>query len=243
MFEQWKEKELAAIKKEYGAARIITLVAMVWLGFSVLTQLWMLLDGGGLVTAVVMVVELGIAAAVWKLGDYRGRIVKPMLSSAEETLTTQAEREAFAQEMEDALELKCPAAAQGKSYPLFLGREYLYFRRPGKSRILKSRSVRRMKLTQETYTVGRGHVRTCYGVYLYQEGDKPVWSGKFPQEADAYQVSEQIEAHIPSVVEKEDGIAYGKTEEGKREARNASLRDLLLVALVVGVLILIFKLL
>lgn len=243
MFEQWKEKELAAIKKEYGAARIIAVVALVWLGFSVLTQLWMLLEVGGLMTVVIMAVELAIAAAVWKLGDYKGRFVKPMLSSAEETLPTQAQREAFAQEMEDALELKCPAAAQGKGYPLFLGREYLYFRRPGKSRILKSRSVQRMKLAKETYTVGRGHVRTCYGVYLYQEGDKPVWSGKFLQEADAYKAAEQIEERIPLVVEKEDGIAYGKTEEGKREARNASLRDFLLAALVVGALILIFKLL
>ncbi len=243
MFEQWKEKELAAVRKEYGTARIIAIVAMVWLGFSALTQLWMLLEVGGLMTVAVMAVELGIGAAVWKLGDYKGRFVKPMLSSVEETLPTQAEREAFAREMEDALELRCPAAPQGKGYSLFLGREYLYFRRPGKSRILKSRSIQRMKLAQETYTVGRGHVRTCYGVYLYQEGDKPVWSGKFPQEADAYKVSEQIEAHIPSAVEKEDGIAYGKTEEGKREARNASLRDFLLAALVVGVLILIFKLL
>lgn len=243
MFEQWKEKECAAIKKEYGTARIITLVVVAWMGLNLPTALWLLLDGSVVMGMILMAFLAAAMVLAWKLGDYKGRFVKPMLSSAAETLTTQAEREAFAREMEDALELKCPAAAQGKGYPLFLGREYLYFRRPGKSRILKSRTIRRMKLTQETYTVGRGHVRTCYGVYLYQEEDKPVWSGKFPQEADAYKVSEQIEAHIPSVVEKEDGIAYGKTEEGKREARNASLRDLLLAALVVGALILIFKLL
>lgn len=243
MFEQWKERELSAIKAEYGKARIVTVAVMAWMGLSILAQLWMLLDGGGVFQLVPMAVEAAVMVLAWKLGDYKGRFVKPLLASLDETLSTQAEREAFAQEMADALELQCPAAAQGRKYSLFLGREYLYFRRPGKSKVLKRRTIRRMKLSKETYTVGRGHVRTCYGVYLYQEGDKPVWNGSFSREEDAYKAAEQIEARIPSAIEKEDGIAYGKTEEGRREARNAGLRDFILTALLVGALILIYKLL
>lgn len=242
MFEQWKEKELAAIKKEYGTARAVTIAVMAWMGLSVLTQVWMLLDGGGAFQLVLMAVEAAVMVFAWKLGDYKGRFVKPLLASIGENLPAPAEREAFAQEMADALELRCPATAQGRKYPLFLGREYLYFRRPGKSKVLKSRSIRRMKLSKETYTVGRGHVRTCYGVYLYQEEDKPVWSGVFLREEEAYEAAGQIEERIPSVVEKEDGIAYGKTEEGRREERNASLRDFILAALVVGAMVLIVKL-
>lgn len=242
MFEQWKEKELSAIKAEYGKARIITIAVVIWMGLSALSQLWMLLDGGGVLQLVAMAIEVAVMILAWKLGDYKGRFVKPMLSSVEETLPAQTEREAFAQEMADALELQCPAAAQGKRYSLFMGREYFYFRRPGKSRVVKSRTIRRMRLDKETYTVGRGHVRTCYCVYLYQEGDKPVWRGVFLREEDAYEIAEQIGTRIPSAVEKEDGIAYGKTEEGRRAERNANLRDLVLIALVIGALIFIMKL-
>ena len=243
MFEQWKEQELSAIKAQYGKAQLITIAVMVWMGFSVLTQLWMLLDGGGAMALVLTVFELGIMLLAWKLGDYKGRFVKPLLASVEETLPTQGEREAFAREMGEALELPCPAAAQGRAYSLFLGREYLYFRRPGKSRVLKSRTIRRMRLARETYTVGRGHLRTCYGVYLYQEGDKPVWSGVFPRETDAYKAAGNIEERLPSALEKEDGIAYGKTEEGRREERQAGLRDILMAALLVGALYLLYRLL
>lgn len=242
MFEQWKAKELSAIKAEYGKARSITIAVMVWMGLSMLVQVWMLLDGGGAFQLAAMAVTAAIMVLVWKLGDYKGRFVKPLLVSLDETLPAPAEREAFAQEMEDALELQCPAVAQGRRYSLFMGREYFYFRRPGKSKVLKSRSIRRMKLSKETYTVGRGHVRTCYAVYLYQEGDKPAWNGVFLREEDAYEIAEQIETRIPSVVEREDGIAYGKTEEGRREERNANLRDLVLITLVIGAMILILKL-
>lgn len=242
VFEQWKERELAAIKKEYGTARVMAIAVMAWMGLSMLTQLWILLDGGGAFQLVAVAVEAAVMVLAWKLGDYKGRFVKPLLASVEETLPAPAEREAFAREMEEAVELQCPAAAQGRKHALFLGREYFYFRRPGKSKVLKSRSIRRMKLSKETYTVGRGHVRTCYGVYLYQEEDQPVWNGVFLREEDVYKTAERIEERIPSVVEKEDGIAYGKTEEGRREARNASLRDLILAAMVVGAMIFLLKL-
>ena len=242
MFEQWKEKELADIKGQYGKVRLFTYAIVAFMGLSALGSVVMLLDGGGAMELVALAFQLAILAAAWVMGDYKRRFIKPMLSSVEETLPTQGEREAFAREMEEAEELQCPVTAQSRSYPLFLGREYLYFRRPGKSRVVKSRSLRRIKLTDETYTVGRGHVRSCCGVYLYQEEDRPVWGGVFRTEEEAYRVQKSIQSRLSASLELEDQIAYGKTEEGRKEARSAGLRDFLLSALLVAAMYLFYRL-
>lgn len=242
MFEQWKEKELAAVKEQYGKLRMFTYAIMAFMGFSALGSVVMLLDGGGAIELVALAFQFVILAASWGMGDYKGRFIKPMLASVEEVLPTQGEREAFAREMMEAEELQCPVTAQGRSYPLFLGREYLYFRRPGKSRVVKSGSLRRIKLTDETYTVGRGHVRSCRGVYLYQEEDKPVWSGVFRTEEEAYRAMESIRGRISASLELDDRIAYGKTEEGRREARGAGLRDILMTALLVAAMYVLYRL-
>lgn len=241
MFEQWKERELAAIREQYGKIRIFTYAIAAFMGLSALGSVVMLLDGGGAVQGVALLFQLAILAAAWAMGDYKRRLIRPLLASVEETLPTQGEREEFARQMEGAVEVVCQPGPQVKACPLWMGADHSYYRRPGKSRVWKNRSIRRAKLARESYTVGRGHVRTCYGLYLFGEGEKPVWNGCFRSEEEAYGTLETMRPHLPANLEVDDRIAYGKTEEGRKANRRAELIQILLAALLVAALVVIVK--
>lgn len=241
VFEQWRERELAAIREQYGKARLFTYAIAAFMGLSALGSVVMLLDGGGAAQGVALLFQLAILAAAWALGDYKRRFIKPLLASVEEVLPTQGEREEFARQMEGALRVVCPPGPQVKACPLWMGADYSYYRRPGKSRVWKNRDIRRARLARESYTVGRGHVRTCYGLYLFEEGERSVWNGCFRTEEEAYGTLETMRGHLPANLEVDDRIAYGKTEEGRRADRRSELIQLIVMALVIAVLVLIVK--
>lgn len=242
MFEQWKERELAAIKEQYGKIRVITLVLMGVMALSLPMELVMVLDGGGGLSVFSLVFTLAIMALIWNLGNYKKRFVKPLLAAVEESLPTQGERELFAQQMEGAQVVTYSPAPQVKPGRLLLGEDYCYFRQLGRVRILKNRELRRAKVAKESYTVGRGHMRTCYGLSLFGEEEKPAWSASFPTEEGAYQALELFRQKLPANLTVEDGIAYGKTEEGRREERKSTLVQLVACAVMVAVLVVIVKL-
>lgn len=242
MFEQWKERELTGIREQYGKARVLTWGIVAFMGLNVLGSVVMLLDGGGALQGAAILIQLGIMVLAWNMGDYKRRFIKPMMASVEETLPTQGEREEFARQMDGAEELLCPSAPQGKAYPLWLGTDYLYFRLPKRSRVLKGRTLRRIRLAKEDYTVGRGHVRTCYALSLFQQEEKPVWRGIFYREEEGCRALETVRAHLPSA-ELEDRVAYGKTEEGRKAERRSELFQILLAALLVAALAILAKLL
>lgn len=243
MFEQWKEQELAEIKERFGKARLLTIGLMALVGFNMLGSVVMLLDGGGAMEAVVIFVQVVIMALIWKMGDYKSRFIKPLLASVEEVLPSQGEREEFARQMGQATEIACPPGPQVKPCPLWMGADYAYFRRPGKSRVWKNRNIRRARLTKESYTVGRGHVRSCYSLYLFAEEEKPLWNGCFRTEEEAYRVLGLLQANLPAGLELDDQIAYGKTEEGRKANRRSELLQLILAALLVAALVVIVKML
>lgn len=242
MFEQWKEKEIAAIREQYGKTRLFTYAIAAFMGLSALGSVVMLLDGGGAIGLVALAFQLAIMAAAWLIGDYKGQLIRPLLASVEEVLLTQGEREEFARQMAGAAELTCQPGPQVRACPLWMGPDYSYYRRPGKSRVWKNREIRSARLAKESYTVGRGHLRACYSLCLFMEEEKPVWKGCFPTEEEAYRVLERLRTCLPANLELDDRVAYGKTEEGRKEERSAGLRDLILAALMVGALILIYKL-
>ncbi|MCI9263413.1 MAG: hypothetical protein HFF06_02455 [Oscillospiraceae bacterium] len=243
MFERWKEEELTAIRRQYGKIRLLTWAFLAIMLVYLLNSVVMLLDGGGAIGAVSILIQLGLMAVIWRLGDYKGRFFKPLLSSVEETLTTQGEREEFAQQMGQAEEILCTVTPQGRPCRVLVGKEYLYIRQPGKSRILKNRDIRRVKLTRESYTVGRGHIRTCCCLYLYTAAEKYVWTASLPTEGECYRVWDLLRPNLPTNIEVDDRIAYGKTEEGRKADRRSELVQIILAALLVGVLILVVKLL
>lgn len=243
MFEQWKEQELAQIKEQYGKARIITLAVVVLMALNLPMELGMLLDGGGGFGAVSLAVTLGIMALAWRLGDYKSRFVKPLLAAVEESLPTQGERERFAQQMGAATQIPYSPAPQTKPGLMLLGEDYCYFRQPRRVRILKNRELRRAELTRGTYTVGRGHIRICYDLSLFGEEEKPLWRASYPAEEEAYQTLELLRGKLPANLRVEDGIAYGKTEEGRKKARRSEGLQILLCIAIVVVLVIIAKVL
>ena len=243
MVEQWKEQEFSAIKVQYGKVRLFTCAIAAYMVLSALGSVVMLLDGGGAVQVLALVFQLAIAAFVWTLGNYKKRFVKPLLDSVEEVLPTQGEREEFARQMGQAVELSCPPGPQVKTCPLWAGEDYSYYRCPRKSRVWKNREIRRAKLAKETYTVGRGHVRSCYGLYLFAQEEKPVWNGCFRTEEEAYRVLELLRTKLPSNLEIDDQIAYGKTEEGRKANRRSELIQMVVAFLLVAVLVVLVKLL
>ena len=244
MFEQWKEKEIAAVKEQYRMVRLFTYAIMAFMGLSALGSVVMLLDGGGAMELVVLAFQLAILATAWVMGDYKRRFIRPLLRSVEEVLPTQGEREEFARQMGRAPVLDSPPTSpQVKSCPLWLGEDYAYYRRPGKSRVWKNRDIRRAKLAKESYIAGRNRTRACYGLYLFTEEEKPVWSGCFLTEEEAYRALELLRSRLPSHLELDDQVVYGKTGEGRREERMSGLRDFLTAALLVGGLYLLYRLL
>ena len=243
MFEQWKERELSAIREQYGKVRLFTYAIAAFMGFSALGSVVMLLDGGGAAQGAALLFQVAILAAAWTMGDYKRRFIKPLLASVEEVLPTPGEREEFARQMGQAAEIACPPGPQVKPCPLWMGADYAYFRRPGKSRVWKNRNIRRARLTKESYTVGRGHVRSCYSLYLFAEEEKPLWNGCFRTEEEAYRVLGLLQANLPAGLELDDQIAYGKTEEGRKANRRSELLQLILAALLVAALVVIVKML
>lgn len=243
MFEQWKEKEIAAIKGQYGKIRLFTYAIVAFMGLSALGSVVMLLDGGGAVQVVAVLFQIAILAAAWAMGDYKRQYIGPLLSAVEEALPTQGEREEFARQMEEAVEILCPPGPQVKPCPLWVGTDYAYYRRARKSRIWKNRSIQRAKIARESYTVGRGHVRSYYGLYLFTLEEKPIWNSCFHTEEEAYRVLKALRSHLPANLELDDQIAYGKTEEGRKANRRSELIQILLAALLVAGLTLLAKML
>ena len=243
MFEQWKEGELASIKSEFGKVRLFTGAIAAFMVLSALGSVVMLLDGGGAAQILALVFQLAIAAFAWTMGDYKKRFVKPLLVSVEEVLPTQGEREEFARQMDKAVQILYQPNPQVKACPLWMGPDYAYFRCPRRSRIWKNRDLRRAKMAQETYTVGRGHVRSCCSLSLFTSEEKPIWKGYFRGEGEVYPAWELLRPNLPSNLELDDQIAYGKTEEGRKASRKEALVQFLLAALLVGAMILLVKLL
>lgn len=243
MFEQWKEKELADIKARFGKVRMLTLGLMALVGVNLLGSVVMLLDGGGAMEVMAILVQGGIMALIGKMGDYKSRFIKPLLASVEEDLPTQGEREEFARHMETAVELAYSPAPQVKPCTLWLGEGYLYFRQPGKSRILKNRAIRRATLEKDTYTMGRSRVRTCYDLALYGEEEKPVWKASYRSEEEAYQMLERLKLKLPANLAVEDGIAYSKTPEGRKAEGKELAKAMALAAVLVAFLMVVLKLL
>lgn len=219
MFEQWKREELSGIQREFGKARTVSLILTVIFGFNALWMLILLLDGGGVAQVVGMVFHLAGAAVVWNIGNYKRRVVRPLLAAVEELLPTPGQREEFAGQMACAICLTAPPQPQGRGQSLWVSPGYCYCRRPGKERIWRSRELTRVRAAQERYTVGRGHVRTSYVLRLFAQGEKSVWQGCFRSGEELYQALAALTAHLPENVKVDDDIAFRKTEAGAEVTR------------------------
>ena len=243
MFETWMRQEEAAIRAKYGKARLLTLLVTLLLVLQMLSSLVLLLDGGGLLEAGTLVFLIGVAWLVLSLGDYRKRFLKPLRASLQQELSTEAEREAFAQQMQSPQVIEFRTFPQGKTYLLKAGPDYCYTGQPRTCGIFRTCRVRRVLLEKEWYSSGTwGHVRTCWSLTLLEKAEKkPLWKGCFLQEAALYQARDRLCPLLGDRVEMVDQVEAGKTEKGRQAARRSGMAALAFAAALLAALYLLTR--
>lgn len=200
MFESWLEQEKATIKSRFGNARIFCiLLAILMIPFA-LMQLVMLLDGGGIGSLCALVFSIFVIVFALSMGNYKNRLMKPLLASIQQELPSEEERQKFAGQMlGQAFSISYQPLPQTKSCDILAAPDYCYMRQPRKARILHNNQIRKALLTQEDYNTGyRGHVRFCYALALYTaDNESPVWKGYFMSKEEADQAFLRFKAILP----------------------------------------------
>ncbi len=245
MFESWMEQEKSLIKEKSKVFRVMSVILVVFMIPLILSMLVSLLDGGGIMTAVVMIVQIGcLVAAVFSL-SYKRRLIKPLLASVEKDLPTDTERQEFARQMQSAMLISYAPVPQGQLCEMQAGTDYCYFRQPFKSRIIRNRDIKKAVLEQYRYFVGRGHVRYSYvlKIFLAENEKAPVFRAYFPTEDELYAIFSRLRGVLPEETAICDNVAYGKTEEGEKENRKKALIELIKVIVMLAILIALAKLL
>lgn len=245
LFDNWLEQEKAEIREKSRRFRIMSVLLVVLMIPLILSMLVLLLDGGGIMTAVVMIVQIGcLVAAVISL-SYKRRLIRPLLVSVEKDLPTDTERQEFARQMQSAMLIGYASVPQGQLCEMQAATDYCYFRQPFKSRIIRNRDIKKAVLEQDRYFVGRGHVRYCYAlkIFLAENEKTPVWRAYFPTEDELYAIFSRLRGVLPEETAICDNVAYGKTEEGEKENRKKALIELIGVFVMLAILIALAKLL
>lgn len=246
VFNQWLEQEKAKIREEGRTLRVMSIILAVLTVPLILMMLMLLLDGGSAVNALALVFLVAVGAAILTLGSYQRRLIKPLLRSVRTELPTDEERQEFARQMKNARAVIFYAPVpQGKTCELTAAADYCYYRQPYKSRVIRNREIKRAVLEQGVYAVGRGHWRQCYVLKLYlgEEEKSPVWTAYFKTEEDLYAAFGRFQKALPTEASVCDQIAYGKTDEGRKETRRRELVDIIKVFVLVALLYVIYKLL
>lgn len=245
MFKSWLEQEKSLIKEKSKMFRVMSVLLVVLMIPLILSSLVFLLDGGGIVLAVGMIVQVGcLVAAVFSL-SYKRRLIKPLLVSVEKDLPTDAERQEFARQMQSAMLISYAPVPQGQLCEMQAAADYCYFQQPFKSRIIRNRDIKKAVLEQYRYFVGRGHVRYSYvlKIFLAENEKTPVWRAYFPTEDELYAIFSRLRGVLPEETAICDNVAYGKTEEGEKENRKKALIELIKVIVMLAILIALAKLL
>lgn len=143
MFKSWLEQEKSLIKEKSKMFRVMSVLLVVLMIPLILSSLVFLLDGGGIVLAVGMIVQVGcLVAAVFSL-SYKRRLIKPLLVSVEKDLPTDAERQEFARQMQSAMLISYAPVPQGQLCEMQAAADYCYFQQPFKSRIIRNRDIKK----------------------------------------------------------------------------------------------------
>lgn len=245
IFQKWLEQEKARIREEGRTIRVISIFLAVLTLPLMLTMLTLLLDGGGITNAVALIFMIAVGIAILSLGSYKRRLIKPLLESVRKELQTDTQRQEFARQMnERPIMIAYAPVPQGKACEMIVAADYCYYRQPYKSRIIKNREIKKAVLEQESYIVGRGHWRLCYGLKLFTLEDEktPVWTAYFKTEEELYAAFAGFQKALPAEVAVCDNIAYGNTDEGRKKRRRKELVDIIKVFVMVAILYVIYRL-
>ena len=245
MFESWLEQEKTGIREKSRRFRIMSILLVILMIPFILSMLVLLLDGGGIMTAIVLILQVVcLVIAVFFL-SYKRRLIKPLLVSVEKDLPTDTERQEFARQMQSAMVLGYAPVPQGQLCEMQAAADHCYFRQPFKSRIIRNRDIKKAVLERDRYFVGRGHVRYCYAlnIFLAENEKTPVWRAYFPTEDELYAIVSRLRGVLPEETAICDNVAYGKTEEGEKENRKQALIELIKAIVMLAILIALAKLL
>ena len=248
MFETWLEQEERTAKEKCRMARIVRILYIVLMIPIALTQLFLLLDGPGDFYIVSIGFLIFIIVAGWfvfSLGSYKKAFINPLLASVERELPTDAEKQEFARQMQsNPAHIVYAPNPQWKTCDMLVTADYCYCRQPRKSRIIRNREIRKVLLAPDDYTVGRGHMRQCYrlDVFIADNEEKPAWRAYFLREDELYAASTKLQEGLPTEAVIQDDVVYGKTEEGRKEARKKALIQALIAFAFVAVMIALAKL-
>ncbi len=197
MFEAWLKQEKETIRERFGKARILCIFLALLMVPMALLNLIMLLDGGGAPQLVAFLFMIVVMIVVLSLGNYKRRLIRPLMASVKKELSDQEEREVFAQQMSVAICITYQPLPQVKECEIMVAPLYCYMRQPGKSCIFKTGSIGRAELKKES--VDRRTLRRFYTLSLYtaDEEKKPVWRGWFASAEELYQAYAHLKPLLP----------------------------------------------
>ncbi|MCM1183409.1 MAG: hypothetical protein NC337_08550 [Roseburia sp.] len=249
MFDAWLEQEEQTAKEKCRTARILRILWMVIMLPMALMQVILMLDGmGGELYILSIVFWILLIVGSWfifSLGSHKKLFMKPLLASVERELPTDAEKQEFVRQMQSAgAGIAYAPVPQGKACDMRVAADYCYYREMRKSRIIRNREIKRVLLAPSTYTVGRGHQRSCYVLKLFTAEDEknPAWKAYFVREDELYDAFGKLQEGLPQEVVVQDDVAYGKTEEGEKEAKKKALFNLVMSVILVAIMIALIKL-
>lgn len=197
MFESWLEQEKETIKELFGKSRMFCILFTVLLIPLIILNMIMLLDGGGALQLCTVFFLVFIMCVILSMGNYKRRFVKPLMDSVKRELSSEEERQEFAQQMSTAVRITYQPLPQVKECEMMAAQLYCYMRQPKKSRIFRTGSISRAVLTREA--VDMRSFRRFYTISLYtaDQEKKPVWKGWFASAEELYQAYAHLKLLLP----------------------------------------------
>lgn len=197
MFETWLKQEKETIRERFGKSRIWCIfLALLMLPLALL-NLIMLLDGGGVLQFGAFLFMIVVALLILFLGNYKRRLIKPLMASVKKELSSEEERQEFARQMSAAVCITYQPLPQVKECEIMAAPFYCYMRQPGKSRIFRTGSIHRVVLTREPVDMRTFRRFYTLSLYLADKETKPVWKGWFQSAEELYQAYAHFKLFLP----------------------------------------------
>ncbi|MEZ3426696.1 MAG: hypothetical protein K1W13_04760 [Lachnospiraceae bacterium] len=207
MFETWLRQEKETIKERFGKSRILCIFLALLMVPLALLNLIMLLDGGGAMQLGAFFFMIVVMLLILFLGNYKRRLVKPLMASVKKELSSEEERQEFARQMSAAVCITYQPLPQIKECEIMASPLYCYMRQPGKSRIFRTGSIRRAVLTKEPADMRTFRRFYTLSLYTADKEKTPVWRGWFESAEELYQAYAHFKLFLPPQTLIEDNAA------------------------------------
>lgn len=192
-FQKWFLRELAELKNQFGASRVLTGILSIPIVIVILYMTILTLDDTVSIPMVCVILFcVALLVLLWVLSDYNKNFISPLLKSVDLKLSSPSAKEIFASQIlgKEKQGFDYRGAPQTSLSMAFVMPDYCYFRQFRKSCIIVNAHMRRAVLKKISYATGfRSHFKTCYVMELYLDSDslkKPAWQGVFVERDKVY---------------------------------------------------------